>query len=327
MINKKRRGRYGYNMNIVNLFAHRKIQKLEIVDIYRMGYFVIRNRKWIILTIIEFVVKINLLHGLRNNVFGQLDPQQLLANGGLLPQNSLNTANSPTTSTSTQATTIIVNSPQQNTGNLASGNSFLNDLFKKPSLEQVNKDIKEIMQKESSAKGFGVCLFTNNPYLDLGFRDLDYGKCTKFLLSVDTWLEESAINNLIQEQLVKNGLSIPSKKKFKVPALEVLYKETFLQVCVNFFVGLVNSGLLEMNNKTCTGNSCHDQFNAVCTVVFDTYGKSASILGGPVINEVVKTICQESRRQIASKYQTIVSSPADIRSDNVPVEASEPIPT
>ncbi|CUV07678.1 unnamed protein product [Cryptosporidium hominis] len=293
-----------------------------------MKYCVIRYRKWIILLIIiEFVIKINLLYGLRNNVFGSLDPNTLLSNGGLLPQNLVNTANLPTTSTSTQGTTIIVNSPQQNTGNLASSNSFLNDLFKKPSLEQLNKDIKEIMQKESSSKGFGICLFTNNPYLDLGYRDLDYGKCTKFLLSMDTWLDESAINNLIQEQLVKNGLSIPSKKKFKVPTLEVLYKETFLQVCVTFFVGLVNSGLLEMNNKTCTGNSCHDQFNAVCTVAFDTYGKSASILGGPVINDVVKTICQESRRQIASKYQTIISSPADIRPDNVPVEASEPIPT
>ncbi|EAK89349.1 hypothetical protein [Cryptosporidium parvum Iowa II] len=293
-----------------------------------MKYCVIRYRKWIILLIIiEFVIKINLLYGLRNNVFGQLVPQQLLANSGLLPPNLVNNANLPTTSTSTQATTIIVNNPQQNTGNLASGGSFLNELFKKPSIEQLNKDIKEIMQKESSSKGFGICLFTSNPYLDLGFRDLDYEKCTKFLLSMDTWLDESTINSLIQEQLIKNGLSIPSKKKFKVPALEVLYKETFLQVCVTFFVGLVSSGLLEINNKTCTGNSCHDQFNAVCNVVFDTYGKSASILGGPTINDVVKTICQESRRQIASKYQTLISSPADIRSDNVSVEASEPIPT
>ncbi|TRY49902.1 Uncharacterized protein CTYZ_00000142 [Cryptosporidium tyzzeri] len=293
-----------------------------------MKYCVIRYRKWIILLIIiEFVIKINLLYGLRNNVFGQLDPQQLLTNSGLLPSSLVNNVNLPTTSTSTLATTIIVNNPQQTAGNLVPSNSFLNDLFKKPSLEQLNKDIKEIMQKESSSKGFGICLFTSNPYLDLGFRDLDYTKCTKFLLSMDTWLDESTINNLIQEQLVKNGLSNPSKKKFKVPALEVLYKETFLQTCVNFFLDLVNSGLLETNNKTCTGNSCHDQFDAVCRVAFDTYGKSASILGGPVVSDVVKTICQESRRQIASKYQTLVSSPADIRSDNIPVEASEPIPT
>ncbi|KAH8582034.1 uncharacterized protein ELE39_003193 [Cryptosporidium sp. chipmunk genotype I] len=297
-----------------------------------MWHRIILWRKWIILLlIIACINMIKLSNGLRNNIFGSLNPQQLLEGGGLIVngQNLVNAANLLITSTTTQATTITSTiNPPQNIANVATpGNSFLNELFKKPSLELLNKDIKEIMQKESSGKNFGTCLFTSNPYIDLGFRDVDYTKCTKFLLSMETWLDDNAINTLIQEQLVKYGLSNPSKKKLKVPSLEVLFKETFLQVCVTFFIGLVNSGLLEINNKTCTGTNCHDQLNSVCATVSDTYGKSASVLGSTVVNEVVKSICQESRRQIFAKYPTLIACPADIRSDNTAVEASEPIPT
>ncbi|OII73560.1 uncharacterized protein cubi_03358 [Cryptosporidium ubiquitum] len=306
-----------------------------------MKYFTnITTKLLILLFLIECTILIDLINGLRNNVFGTLD-SNILANIGLVPtQSSSNsTIVLTTTTTTTQATTIAITStstststistvnPTQTVGVATTGTSFLSEVFQKPSLEQINKDIKDIMQKESSNNNLGICIFTSNPYLDLGYRETNYSKCTKFLLSFETWLDSNVINTLIQEEMTKFGMTIPSKKKFNVPSLEVLFNESFLQVCVNFFVELVNSGSLYINNNVCTGTNCHDQFNSICSTVSNSYGKSAFVLGSSVVTEVVNRICQESRRQISAKYPTLIASPSDIRPDNVAVEVTEPIPT
>lgn len=275
--------------------------------------------------------------GLRNSIFnGFLNPQQFLESNGLTAGNSIQSLNisgmTLSTSTSTSTATTITStststiSPSQAVQASGTG-SVLSQAFRKISLEEINKDIKEIIQKESSSSNFGQCIFTTNPYLDLGCRETDYVKCKQFLLSVETWLDGVAINSLIQELLPTHKLSIPSRRKFVVPSLETLFKETFLQVCVTFFVDLVNSGSLYMENKVCTGTTCHDQLNSICRSAHETYGKSASVLGSASAPDVVQKICQESRRQISLKYPTLVASPADIRPDNVPVVPVEPIPT
>ncbi|KAF7458267.1 hypothetical protein HWI79_1176 [Cryptosporidium felis] len=277
--------------------------------------------------------------GLRNNIFGgggMINPQSLLPGGqppgmqefiqsaqNLVSGISGGTPAIPETTTTTTTTAVPTPTPQSNTGL----GSVVSQVFKKASLEEINKDIKEVIQNEASSSGFGLCIFTSNPYIEFGFRDTNYEKCTKILLSMDTWLDNKTVNNLMTELMGKVNLSIPSLRKLKIPSLEVLFKETFLQVCVNFFVSLVNSGSLFLNGNPCTGTKCHDQLNSVCSTLSEKYGKSASVLGSSVITETVKKICQESRRQLAAKHPSLIASPADIRSDNKPVEVIEPIPT
>ncbi|KAJ1612722.1 putative signal peptide-containing protein [Cryptosporidium canis] len=287
------------------------------------------RRLGLIVLVLILLGCVNWVSCLRNNLFGSLNPQLPIP---IMPTGMITAVTSAlTTTTSTASTTTSTNTPtSQNVPPVVVNSgigSVLNQVFRKVSLEEINKDIKDIMQKEASNNNLGQCIFTDNPYIDLGYRDTDYSKCKKYLLSTDTWLSKDAINTLIQNKLADYKLSIPSKKKLDIPSLETLFRETFLQVCVKYFIDLTNSGLLYFDNQVCTGTKCHEQFNSLCSFVTGTYGKSAFVLGGPSVQEVIQRICQESRRQIAAKHPTLVSSPADIRSDNTAVEAAEPIPT
>ncbi|KAH8740656.1 hypothetical protein FG386_002618 [Cryptosporidium ryanae] len=205
--------------------------------------------------------------------------------------------------------------------------SVLGSILHKPSLEALNTEIKQTIQKESYNSNLGLCSFTENPYIDLGFRDTNYDKCTKYLLSQETWLGEDQINNEMFQIMSKGGLTIPSKQKLKIPELSVIFKETFSQICVNFFISLLNTGALFLNGTPCTGYNCHDIFNSVCSDLTEKYGKSAFVLGASCVAETIKKICQESRRQLAAKYKTLIASPADITPDNKALEVIEPIPT
>ncbi|KAK6591210.1 hypothetical protein RS030_101640 [Cryptosporidium xiaoi] len=215
----------------------------------------------------------------------------------------------------------------ENSSNSNNGiDAVMGAIFHKPSLEALNNDIKETLQKESSSSNFGICLFPANPYIDLGFRDTDYNKCVSFLLSPESWLDESVINKEMLELMNKCALTIPSSQKLKIPELSVIFRETFNQICVNFFISLLNTSALFLNGVPCKDYSCHDLFNSVCSDLNNKYGKSAFVLGATCVKETVKKICQESKRQLAAKYKTLIASPADITPDNKAIEVTEPIP-
>ncbi|KAH7649845.1 hypothetical protein FG379_001689 [Cryptosporidium bovis] len=215
----------------------------------------------------------------------------------------------------------------ENSSNANNGiEGVMGAIFHKPSLEALNNDIKETLQKESANSNFGICLFPGNPYIDLGFRDTDYTKCITFLLSPESWLDENTINKEMLELMNKCALTIPSNQKLKMPELSVIFKETFNQICVNFFISLLNTSALFLNGVPCKDYNCHDIFNSVCSELNNKYGKSAFVLGATCVKETVKKICQESKRQLAAKYKTLIASPADITPDNKPIEVIEPIP-